>query len=284
LRHMDREWELFFVLVVAKRILESDLSLLEELQTRTGKKIHVVRTMIDQDIENAVHDGLSRDLVLPRIRTDLEGKFGRNRNCWLVSNRHPKEFDFPAFSDSLLEDFDEARRDKFVFAVQAYTEEQLRRKREVAERHVNLFSGMAAVNGFNPIPGADIVADVAILVKMNQWILRCYKLDEEHLRKELGKSSLSSAQLTLINRLISYGTREFVLSLLKRQATRMTGKELAKWVPVVGQMASAGLGFALTRWMGHDLVDQCEEATRSILHGQKKGAGSRQKNKDNTHA
>jgi GTP-binding protein EngB required for normal cell division/uncharacterized protein (DUF697 family) len=273
-----------FILVVAKRILESDMLMLEELQTRTGKKIHVVRTMIDQDIENAVHDGLSRDLVLPKIRTDLESKFGRNRNCWLISNRNPKEFDFPAFSDSLLEDFDEARRDKFVFAVQAYTEEQLRRKREVAERHVNLFSGMAAVNGFNPIPGADIVADVAILVKMNQWILRCYKLDEEHLRKELGKSSLSSAQLTLINRLISYGTREFVLSLLKRQATRMTGKELAKWVPVVGQMASAGLGFALTRWMGHDLVDQCEDATRSLLQGQKKSGVSRQKSSDNKHS
>jgi hypothetical protein len=119
---------------------------------------------------------------------------------------------------------------------------------------------------------------------MNQWILRCYKLDEEHLRKELGKSSLSSAQLTLINRLISYGTREFVLSMLKRQATRMTGKELAKWVPVVGQMASAGLGFALTRWMGHDLVDQCEDATRSLLQGQKKSGVSRQKKSDNKHS
>lgn len=28
-------------------------------------------------------------------------------------------------------------------------------------------------------------------------------------------------------------------------------------------MASAGLGFALTRWMGQDLIGQCEEATRA---------------------
>jgi hypothetical protein len=124
---------------------------------------------------------------------------------------------------------------------------------------------MAAVNGFNPVFGADIVADVAILVKMNQWILRCYKLDEEHMRKQLRRNPMTSAQVTLVNRLIAYGTREFILSLLKRQATRMTGKELAKWVPVVGHMASAGLGFALTRWMGHDLIQQCEEATRALL-------------------
>ncbi len=263
-----------FILVVAKRILESDLDLLNELKSRTGKKIHVVRTMVDQDIDNAVHDGISPELVIPKLRTDLESKFGINHHCWLISNRNPKAFDFPAFSDSLLEDFDDARRDKFVFAVKAYTEEQLRRKREVAERHVTLFAGMAAVNGFNPIFGADIVADVAILMKMNQWILRCYKLDEEHMRKQLRRTPMSSAQVTLVNRLIAYGTREFILSMLKRQATRMTGKELAKWVPVVGNMASAGLGFALTRWMGQDLIGQCEEATKSLLR-ESAGAGLR---------
>lgn len=253
-----------FVLVVSKRILESDLELFVELKQRTGKKIHIVRTMIDQDIENANHDGLSPELVFPKIRQDLESKFGLANHCWLVSNRHPEKHDFPAFCDSLIEDFDETRRDKFIFAAQAYTTEQLNRKRGVAERHVLLFSGLAAVNGFNPIPGADVVTDVAILVKMNQWILRCYKLDEEHMKKQLKRTPLSSAQVTLVNRLIAYGTREFIISLIKRQATRMTGKEIAKWVPVVGQMASAGLGFALTRWMGQDLVNQCEKATRDL--------------------
>jgi len=254
-----------FVLLTSKRILESDLELFQELKSRTGKKIHIVRTMVDQDLENAHHDGQSAELVLPRLREDLESKFGSLHHCWLVSNRHPEKFDFPAFCDSLLEDFDEARRDKFVFAAQAYTLDQLMRKREVAERHVMLFAGLAAVNGFNPIPGADVMADVAILVKMNQWILRCYKLDEEHLKKQLKRAPLTSTQVTLVNRLIAYGTREFIISAIKRQATRMTGKELAKWVPVVGQMASAGLGFALTRWMGQDLVQQCDEATRVLM-------------------
>ncbi|MEY4065344.1 MAG: hypothetical protein RIR26_1552 [Pseudomonadota bacterium] len=253
-----------FVLVVSKRILESDLDLFKELRERTGKKIHIVRTMVDQDIDNSLHDGLSPDLVIPRIRQDLESKFGLTNHCWLVSSRHPEKFDFAAFCDSLMEDFDDARRDKFIFAAQAYTQEQLSRKREVAERHVLLFAGLSALNGFNPIPAADVVTDVAILVKMNQWILRCYKLDEEHMHKQLKRTPLSASQLTLVNRLIAYGTREFIISMIKRQATRMTGKELAKWVPVVGQMASAGMGFALTRWMGQDLVDQCEKATLSM--------------------
>lgn len=269
-----------FVLVVSKRILESDLDLYEELKQRTGKKIHIVRTMIDQDIENAHHDGLSPDLVFPKIRQDLESKFGLSNHCWLVSNRHPEKFDFPAFCDSLVEDFDETRRDKFIFASQAYTSEQLVRKREVAERHVLLFSGLAAVNGFNPIPGADVVADVAILVKMNRWILKCYKLDEEHMQKQLKRAPLTTAQVTLVNRLIAYGTREFVISIIKRQAMRMTGKEIAKWVPIVGQMASAGLGFALTRWMGQDLVNQSEKALRNLnnstLHTQKTSQDHRQ--------
>jgi hypothetical protein len=73
-----------FVLVVSKRILESDLELFTELKQRTGKKIHIVRTMIDQDIENANHDGLSPELVFPKIRHDLESKFGLDNHCWLT--------------------------------------------------------------------------------------------------------------------------------------------------------------------------------------------------------
>lgn len=260
-----------FILVVSKRILESDLEIYQGLRDRTNKEIHIVRTMIDQDVDNASHDGISTELVLPKIRQDLESKFGLSDQCWLVSNRHPEKFDFPALCDSLLENFDETRRDKFIFAAQAYTSEQLARKREVAERHVLLFSGLAAVNGFNPIPGADIVTDVAILVKMNQWILRCYKIDEQHLTKHLKRTPLSSTQITLVNKLISYGTREFVISVIKKQATRMTGKEIAKWVPVVGQMASAGLGFALTRWMGQDLIKQCEKAYKALNLNQTPG-------------
>ena len=135
-----------FILVVSKRILQSDLELYEGLRERTNKDIHIVRTMIDQDVDNATHDGISSELVLPKIRQDLESKFGLSDQCWLVSNRHPEKFDFPALCDALLEDFDETRRDKFIFAAQAYTAEQLLRKREVAERHVMLFSGLAAMN------------------------------------------------------------------------------------------------------------------------------------------
>ena len=108
------------------------------------------------------------------------------------------------------------------------------------------------------------MTDVAILVKMNQWILRCYKIDEQHLKKHLKRAPLTSAQITLMNKLISYGTKEFIISVIKKQATRMTGKEIAKWVPIVGQMASAGLGFALTRWMGQDLIKQCEKAYKTL--------------------
>jgi len=248
-----------FVLVLAKRILESDIQLLRELKSKTSKTIHIVRTMIDQDVDNANHDGQSADHALAKIRSNLEQKFSPEHHCWLISNRHPESYDFPLFTEALLEELDDVRRDKFIFTVQAYTPQQLRRKREIAERHVTLFAGMAAVNGFNPIPGADIVTDVAILVKMNQWILKCYKIDAEHLDTRQSGQARSSAHRKLVERLIAYGTREFILSLLKRQATRMTGKEIAKWVPVVGQLASAGMGFALTRWLGHDLIRQCED-------------------------
>jgi uncharacterized protein (DUF697 family) len=256
-----------FVLVVAKRVYEDDLTLKSTLVKRFGKDVHIVRSMVDQDVENARRDGLTPEETIALQRADLERQFQSTHSLWLVSSPYPRKFDFPAFEDALVAGLSERKRDKFIFAAQAYTDGQLASKREVASRYVKVFAGLAAANGFNPIPGADIAADIAIILRMNAWILKCYKLDSETLERLYGsgRQELPSAVSLVAKKMLAYGTREFVKSALKRQLGRMAGKELAKWVPVVGQVASAGLGFGLVHWMGRQAIDDAETAVRDII-------------------
>jgi uncharacterized protein (DUF697 family) len=256
-----------FILVVAKRIYEDDLELMAAITGRLGKNVHVVRSMVDQDVANARRDGRTEEETLTLLRDDLAARFAAGTRLWLVASPNPRRFDFPALEASLSDDLTDRKRDKFVIAAQAYTEEQLSRKREVASRYVKAFAGLAAANGFNPIPGANILADVAIVLKMNDWILKCYKLDGDALAR-LGvvtTGDLSDKTALIAKKVLAYGTREFVKAALLRQAGRMTGKELAKWVPVVGQLAAAGLGFGLAHWMGRETIDGCEEALRELI-------------------
>jgi len=259
-----------FVLVVAKRIYEDDLHLMSEIGTRLKKNVHVVRSMVDQDVENAKRDGKTQAQLVATLRTDLAKHFPGHRTTWLVSSVFPRRFDFSAFEDALALELTDRKRDRFVFAAQAYTEEQLAKKREMASRYVKLFAGLAAANGFNPIPGADIAADIAIILNMNIWVLKCYKLDAPTLERVYGKNptAVPSKVSLVMKKMLAYGTREFVKAALGKQITRMTGKELTKWVPVVGQLAAAGLGFGLVHWMGQETIATCEEAVKDIIFSQ----------------
>ena len=254
-----------FVLVVAKRIYEDDLNLVQAIATTFHKKVHVVRSMLDQDVDNAARDGKSEQEVLATVRADLFAYFGQHFPCWLVSSVKPEQFDFPDFEERLAASLPARKHDKYVYAAQACTARQLARKRRVAEKQVHLFSGLAAANGFNPIFGADIVADIAILLKMNNWILGCYKLNEENAQSIYGLPLDKPSLEIILKKVLAFGTREFVLRALSKQATRITAKEVSKWVPVLGHLASAGMGFVLARWMGLETIQKCEEAVQEII-------------------
>lgn len=282
-----------FLLVTAKRVFEDDIILMNEISQKIGRTVHVIRSMIDQDLENAHEDGLSPSEALLSMRDDLiaqctQAPVTGNRSTdaksdisqfkprgyplaarpkfWLVSARHSESFDFPALQDTIYQDLPEAKREKFAFSVHAYTSVLLHKKRDVARKQVLLFAGLAAANGFNPLFGLDIAADIAIISQMNSWILRCYKLDDKstsHYRNVTGAKAHKVQ--AILGRVAAYGAREFIVGTLKKQAGRITSKEIAKWFPIVGSVTAAGTAFAMVNWMGNDLIKKCEDAVQELV-------------------
>jgi len=58
-------------------------------------------------------------------------------------------------------------------------------------------------------------------------------------------------------------TRRLIATMLAKFGTRVAGKSMAKYAPVVGQVASASISFALMRHIGLKHVEDCYRVARA---------------------
>lgn len=263
-----------FILTVAKRVYEDDLFLLKTVRKKYKKDLHIVRSMIDQEAHAAAYDGTDLSSVLKKIRTDLSEKCisdfdplvnSKIQKFWLISAHNPTLYDFPSFLETLIDELPTRKREKLIYSTQAYTQKLLDEKKALARKQVLLFAGLSAANGFNPLLGVDLAADIAIITKMNQWILKCFKLNSENLESNFAKSFHSPHFQSIVKKVLSYGAKEFAIMTIKSQAKRLTTKEVAKWIPIMGQFTAAGIGFTSVAWLGNELIDKCCETILELL-------------------
>ena len=148
------------------------------------------------------------------------------------------------------------------------TLDELNRIRDQCKTLVTRRAGLSAGAAVLPIPGADIGADVSLLLEMIPAINRRFGLLPEQIEhldpqvKRLIMVAVSSIGSELIGRMI---TRQLVLQLLQRIGIRVTTKTFAKFVPVVGQALAATISFAAMKMLGNAHVDDCYEVARKSL-------------------
>lgn len=156
----------------------------------------------------------------------------------------------------------EAQRERWTRTAKAYSKSLLEDKRETCERLVILSAGLSAANGINPIPGADVAVDAGVLVGLFTKIRHAYGLSDEKLASV---AKYAPAIAPLANRAIEYATKEGVLLLLKRFVKKRTLKQISKYIPYVGQVISATLGFTLTYQAGTQYLDDCHNLALAVL-------------------
>jgi GTP-binding protein EngB required for normal cell division/uncharacterized protein (DUF697 family) len=157
---------------------------------------------------------------------------------------------------------DAAKADRWARSAKAWSEGALQAKRKACERYVYIAAGLAAANALNPIPGLDVALDLGTLAGLLTTIRTSYGLDDAKLH---AMAALAPVVKPLADKLLQFATKDGLLMLLKQVAKRETVKELAKYVPIVGQAIAAGVGFALTVGVGKQFLDTCHEAASEIL-------------------
>lgn len=138
------------------------------------------------------------------------------------------------------------------------------RCRRLVQRRAAVSAGISAV----PLPGLDVVADLRLFATLIDDINREFGLTPEQvgrLQPQLKIRAYEAAVSvggTMVGR---YITREVILKLLQRSASKLVTKQVTRFVPLAGQAASAAIGFFAFRQIGYQHVDACASVARALM-------------------
>lgn len=124
-------------------------------------------------------------------------------------------------------------------------------------------AGMAAL----PIPGIDVLSDLAMFANVVEEVNRAFGLTPAQIERLQPRMKLVAYQAIgslggmLVGKLV---TRELIMQLFKHSGKKLAAKSAAKIVPVAGQLASAAIGFVLFRQMGYQHVEACAKVARQM--------------------
>jgi GTP-binding protein EngB required for normal cell division len=259
------------IIVIANRFYQNDLWLIKEM-IRIGRPVYVVRTKMDESIANGkVDDNLTEYDVFERVKNDIKSNIGniQIKGIYLTSAREPLKMDLSKLLIDIEQNLTGIKKQRFIADVAPLNEQILEEKSIIAKKAVTYGASAAALNGINPIPGLDIGLDIAILMRMSKEIESIYGLDEKSIN-ELSKRMGNSANFTAIKAKAGQYTAKFIakegiLLLLKRLSVNIGSKEILKYIPFVGQIAAAGIGYKMADSFGSDLIDESHELAKEIL-------------------
>jgi hypothetical protein len=118
-----------------------------------------------------------------------------------------------------------------------------------------------------PLPGVDILADLAAFATMVEEINMAFGLTPQQIERLQPRvrivvyEAVASLGGMLVGKLI---TRGLVLRIFKKSGIKLAAKTVAKVVPLAGQVASAAIGFVLFRQMGYQHVDACVKVVQQV--------------------
>lgn len=146
--------------------------------------------------------------------------------------------------------------------------QELERRRDECKSMVTTRAGLSAGAAIVPLPGADIGADVMLLLEMIPMINRKFGLAVEqidHLDPQIKKIILVAATSIgseMIGKLL---TKEIIIQVLKRIGIRVATKQVAKYIPILGQAVAATISFGAMKMVGNSHVDDCFEVAKRAL-------------------
>lgn len=130
-------------------------------------------------------------------------------------------------------------------------------------------AALSAAAAVIPLPGADISADVAIMIELLTTINNRFGLTPEqvsHLdreRKRILIVLITSAGNEFIGKAV---TARMVRTALKHTSRHLLIKQGGKWAPVAGLALSAGISYSAMYYLGLHHIEQCYDVVYRYMH------------------
>lgn len=143
----------------------------------------------------------------------------------------------------------------------------LERMRSRARARVTKRALMSAGAILVPIPGLDLAADVALLIRLideinSEFGLTPMQIDALNPKRQvLVYKTVASFGGAMVGRLV---TPALVARALTHVGLRLTAKSAARFVPIAGQALAAGLSYAAMRYVGLAHMRDCERVVQAL--------------------
>lgn len=140
--------------------------------------------------------------------------------------------------------------------------DRIRAECEALVRRRALVSAGAAVV---PVPFLDVVVDASILTALIPEISRRFGLAPEQIEafdpetRRLAWGEIARRGSQFLGLVV---TRTLVRQSIQGMATKIISRQVAKFVPLGGQMVAAGLGYFVMRKIAYGHIDDCYEVAK----------------------
>jgi uncharacterized protein (DUF697 family) len=137
----------------------------------------------------------------------------------------------------------------------------VKRSRKLLNKRAMVAAAASAV----PVPGLDWMVDAAMLSKLIPEINKEFGLTPQQLdqlepkKRDQVQKAVTMVGSVLIGKFIS---RDLVIKAATRIGVRLTTKQVAKYVPLAGQIVSAAVGYAAIRYFGEEHMKDCIRVAR----------------------
>ena len=127
---------------------------------------------------------------------------------------------------------------------------------------------MSAAASVVPLPFTDVATDVVLLKRIIPRINAKFGLSKEQIEEynpQLAILIYDAAKKLGTNMIGRYVTKELVVQILKKMGVRLTSKQVMKYVPVLGQIVSAGISFAAMKMIINNHINECYTVARTVI-------------------
>ena len=137
----------------------------------------------------------------------------------------------------------------------------VKRSRKLLNKRAMVAAAASAV----PVPGLDWMVDAAMLSKLIPEINKEFGLTPQQLdRLEPKKRDQVQRAVTMVGSVLigKFISRDLVIKAATKIGVRLTTKQVAKYVPLAGQIVSAAVGYAAIRYFGEEHMKDCIRVAR----------------------
>jgi len=146
--------------------------------------------------------------------------------------------------------------------------EELEKIKKECKRMSSKRSLLSAAASVVPVPFTDIATDVVLLKQIIPTISERFGLSKEQIDKynpQLAIFIYDAAKRLGTNMVGKYVTKELIIQILKKMGLRITTKQVVKYVPVLGQVVSAGISYTAMRFIINSHINECYKVARTVI-------------------